>query len=131
MSVELILTVNCSYPQEDRYAEINRQYQEGDSPELAYQNIRKFPDWFKPYMFNYYGHGYLALYFFFIMLYGWTFKKEICKVKGRRSIVTHDHDDCLTPKQKFSREFTKERIAEDDERYTRFLKPKARNIHHH
>ena len=64
-------------PTEDRYAQINRKYNEGDYAELAYQNVRKYPDWYKPYMFNYYGHGYLALYFFFMALYGWSYIQEI------------------------------------------------------
>ena len=63
------------YPQKDKYAEINRKYEEGDTAELAYQNIRKFPEWYKPYLANYHGHGYLAVYFMFMALYGWTYIK--------------------------------------------------------
>ena len=118
-------------PQEDRYGKINRNYHEGDSAQLAYQNVRKFPEWYKPYLYNYYNHGYLALYFFFIALYGWTYKKEICAVKGRRSLRNYDHQDCKTLSQKKKFKHAKERVEAGDEQFTRYMHPQHRNEGHH
>ena len=32
---------------------INRDMKEGDLAPYAHQNVREFPDWYKPYGFNY------------------------------------------------------------------------------
>ena len=61
-------------PHEDKYPDIQREYTQGDLPQLAYQNVRKFPEWYKPYLWNYNGHGYLFLYFCVMALYTWTYK---------------------------------------------------------
>ena len=82
-----------NYPQEDKYPTIKRTFEEGEGPQLAYQNVRVFPDYYKPYSFNYYGHGWISAYFFIIFLYGYTYQKEIKTVKGRKTLKKYNHDD--------------------------------------
>ena len=118
-------------PQEDRYASIPREYKAGDIPQLAYQNVRKFPDWYKPYLHNYYGHGYIILYFLMMGLYTWTYKKEIMMVKGRKRIIDYDHEDCQTFAEKTKKGYALDRIAAGDPQWTRYLHDKRRNESHH
>ncbi|CAI2383176.1 unnamed protein product [Moneuplotes crassus] len=120
-----------NYPKEDRYSQIQREFNPGDMPQLAYQNVRKFPDWYKPYLNNYYSHGFLVVYFMAMVVYTWTYRQEIKLVKGRKKIIDYDHKDCQTFAQKRKRRYAKERIAAGDEQWTRYLEPKARNEHHH
>mmetsp|Transcript_31933 Transcript_31933/g.28291 ORF Transcript_31933/g.28291 Transcript_31933/m.28291 type:complete len:156 (-) Transcript_31933:47-514(-) len=120
-----------NYPQEDKYADIQRENKTGDIPQLAYQNIRKFPAWYKPYRFNYESHGYLIAYFLVMAFYTWTYRKEIMLVKGRKGIIDYDHADCQTMTQKTKRRFAVERIEANDPQWTKFTQPKARNEPHH
>ena len=43
------------------YCSINRDLPVGAAAPNAHQNIRKFPDWYKPYTFNYTGEGYFVV----------------------------------------------------------------------
>ena len=45
-----------------------RDQQPGDEAELAYRNVREFPDWYKPYTFNYLENGYFLAAIGFIAL---------------------------------------------------------------
>ena len=47
-------------PQKNVYPDINRNAKPGDLPEFAQQNVRVFPDWYKPYGFNYSGEGWFV-----------------------------------------------------------------------
>ena len=52
---------------------------------MAQADLRKFPDWYKPYSWNYDGEGYLALFFGGLMLFGYSYLNDIKEQKGRRS----------------------------------------------
>ena len=52
---------------------------------MAQQDLRKFPDWYKPYTFNYHGDGYLALFVGGLMLFGYSYMNDIKEQKGRHS----------------------------------------------
>lgn len=43
----------------DEYDQINRHFNKGDEAPLAWRARREFPEWYKPYLTNYFGHGYL------------------------------------------------------------------------
>ena len=47
--------------------------------------MREFPDWYKPYSFNYNGDGYLILFFGGFMYLGYFYLNDIKEMKGRRS----------------------------------------------
>ena len=57
----------------------------GAEAPLAHRNVRKFPDWYKPYTFNYTSEGYLLLGYFTMFLFGYSYLNDICEQKGRRS----------------------------------------------
>ena len=61
-----------------------RDLKPGDKPPLAYQNVRQFPDWWKPYRFNYNSEGYFIVALSIIMIYGWMYTSDIAKAKGRK-----------------------------------------------
>ena len=72
--------------------EISRQLSEGDQAPLAHQDTRQFPDWYKPYTFNYHGDGYMALFFGGFLIAGWSYTNDICEQKGRKSRKIFESD---------------------------------------
>ena len=52
----------------DQYDDIKRTFKQGDEAPLAWKANRDFPDWYKPYLTNYYGHGYLIAFCAFFSL---------------------------------------------------------------
>ena len=53
------------------------EFKEGDSAPLAHRNVRAFPDWYKPYTFNYTSDGYTVLFFGVIFLFGYSYLNDI------------------------------------------------------
>ena len=68
----------------------------GDVAPLAHQDTRAFPDWYKPYTFNYNGEGYLALFFGGLLVAGYSYTSDIAEQKGRRSRKVFDQDELPT-----------------------------------
>ena len=68
---------HTSIPQTDIYPEINRNMQPGDLAPYAHQNLRKFPDWYKPYGFNYMGDGWLLFFLAGFACLGWSYLNDI------------------------------------------------------
>lgn len=54
-----IIIINFTFLRKDR------NVVPGSEAPLAYQATKVFPDWYRPYLLNYNGHGYLIVYFFF------------------------------------------------------------------
>lgn len=95
--------VNPSYnnlPQEDRFEEILRDVKPGEKAPLAYQNVREFPDWWKPYRWNYTGEGWFLLCLGGILLFGYSYTNDIARVKGRFSRKVFDKSYLETPNEK-------------------------------
>ena len=65
--------------------EINRDMQVGDAAPIAHNEVRVFPDWYKPWTYNYMSDGYLALFLGTFMLFGYSYMNDIKEQKGRRS----------------------------------------------
>lgn len=61
-----------------------QEFKVGDKAPLAHQDTRKFPEWYKPYQFNYFSDGYMLLGFFIMALFGYSYINDICQMKGRR-----------------------------------------------
>ena len=72
-------------PQKDVYPEIPRDAQVGDQAHYAHQNIREFPDWYKPYGFNYQGDGWLVFFLVGFTAFGWSYMNDIKEAKGRKT----------------------------------------------
>ena len=64
---------------------VTQEFAPGAEPPLAHRSVRKFPDWYKPYTFNYTSDGYLLLGLGTIMLFGYSYMNDICEQKGRSS----------------------------------------------
>jgi|688.fasta_scaffold1168191_1 hypothetical protein len=56
----------------------------GDKAPLAHSDVRKFPEWWKPYGFNYFSDGYMLLAFATFAIFGWSYINDICEQKGRK-----------------------------------------------
>ena len=72
-------------PQKNMYPELPRNAQEGDKAQLANQNVRVFPDWYKPYGMNYMGEGWLAFFLVGLSVGGWSYINDIKEKKGRKT----------------------------------------------
>ena len=73
-------------PQKDVYPDLKRTgNQPGDKAQYAHQNIRVFPDWYKPYGFNYQGDGWLIFLLGSFGLLGYSYMNDIKEAKGRKS----------------------------------------------
>ena len=109
---------------------IKREFQPGEHAPHAYQNTRAFPDWYKPYQFNYTSEGYFALGLGGIFLFGYSYMNDIKEQKGRKVRKVFDRGDFTASKLKDQR-FAAERIEKGDEQFTKFLKLKERSHGHH
>merc|ERR1712083_183561 len=63
---------------------LDQEFKAGDEAPLAHRNVRAFPDWYKPYTFNYMSEGYLLLTFGVLTLFGYSYMNDIKEQKGRR-----------------------------------------------
>ena len=104
----------------------------GDKAPLAHQDTRKFPDWYKPYTFNYHGDGYLALFFGGLCLFGYSYLGDICEQKGRKSRKTFSSDHLKTNSQMHRDGFyARKRLAAGDAELEKFTHAKDRAVVHH
>ena len=94
--------------------------------------MREFPDWYKPYTFNYTGDGYLALFFGGVLVAGWSYTRDIAEQKGRSSRKTYD-SGLPTIGQKIRDSYlARQRLAAGDAEFEKFTHPKERAaVHHH
>lgn len=97
---------------------------------MAHQNERVFPDWYKPYSFNYQSEGYFLLTFGVFGLFGYSYLNDIKEQKGRKTRKVFERGD-LTPAKLAQQQYGKERIEAGDPEFTKFLilKPKATGHH--
>lgn len=54
-----------------------RNFKVGDSAPLAHQQVRVFPDWYKPYTYNYTSDGYMLLFFGVMGIFGYSYMNDI------------------------------------------------------
>ena len=105
----------------------------GDKAQYAHQNVREFPDWYKPYSLNYLGEGWLCLFLSGFALFGWSYMNDIKECKGRkkRKIYPLMRDDTKPFSENDTRKYALERIAAEDPNWTKFLVKKERAAVHH
>ena len=60
-----------------KQTDVKTEFKEGDSAPYAHRNVRAFPDWYKPYTFNYTSEGYTLLFFGGIFLFGYSYMNDI------------------------------------------------------
>ena len=79
----------------------------GEVAPLAHQNVREFPDWYKPYTFNYHSEGYFLLAIFGFCIckcvfpnfeVGYSYLNDIKEQKGRRKRKIFNDNDYATEK---------------------------------
>ena len=69
-----------------------RDLKPGEKPPMAYQNVWKFPDWWKPYRINYFGHGYFVGALVILFFFGQVYVSDINWMKGRKSRRPYQDD---------------------------------------
>ena len=103
----------------------------GEEAPLAHQDVRRFPEWYKPYTFNYTSEGYFVLFFFGMMLFGYSYNNDICEQKGRRTRKIF-LSDMQTAGERYRDGFmARKRLAAHDSEFEKFTHPKERAAVHH
>ena len=106
----------------------------GAKAPLAHDAVRVFPDWYKPYGFNYHSDGWMLLILGVFALYGYSYNADICEQKGRRTRKLFE-SNLPTQYEKFtmvkgSRNAV-DRLAAGDASFEKFTHPKERAAVHH
>ena len=110
---------------------MDNNFQAGDQAPLAHRSIRAFPDWYKPYTFNYTSDGYLLLAFAVFTLFGYSYMNDIKEQKGRRVRKKYISELQTSAEKHKSFLHAKNRLAANDPEYERFLHKKERaHVHH-
>ena len=99
----------------------------------AHQNARVFPDWYKPYGFNYMGDGWLVFILLGFSIGGYSYFNDIKAEKGRkkRKVYMNMHDDLKTWNDNSTYHFARDRIAKGDPHWVKFTVHKPRAALHH
>ena len=105
----------------------------GDKAPYAHQNVREFPDWYKPYGFNYSGDGWLAAILGAFTLFGWSYLRDIKEQKGRktRKVYPLQREGLKTYASITQYKWAKDRVEKGDAHFTKFLEKKERAAVHH
>ena len=110
---------------------LDQDFKAGDKAPLAHRNLRAFPDWYKPYTFNYTSDGYLLLAFGVFTLFGYSYMNDIKEQKGRR-VRKKYISDLQTDSEKRQNLLARARVAANDPEYEKFTHKKERaHVHHH
>ena len=127
-------SAHANIPQIDVYPEIPRKFEVGDKAHYAHQNLRKFPDWYKPYGFNYMGDGWLLFLLCIFGAVGWSYMNDIKESKGRkqRKIYPLERDDLKKYSENTTYKWALDRLEKKDPNWTKFLvkKERAPPAHH-
>ena len=104
----------------------------GDSAPLAHNNLRAFPEWYKPYTFNYMSEGYLLLAFGVFTLFGYSYTNDIKEQKGRLHRKKYISDLQTEGEKLRTIKLARQRLAANDPEYEKFTHKKERaHVHHH
>ena len=120
-------------PQKDVYPNLPRDAKEGDLAQYAHQNVREFPDWYKPYGFNYMGDGWMIFLLCFMGALGYSYLNDIKEAKGRRTRKAYPmHREGLKKWSDLYRfKWARDRLQKEDPNWTKFLEHKPRAAAHH
>ena len=121
-------------PQDDVYPRLKREgFEPGEKPELAHQNVRKFPDWYKPYGFNYMGDGWFLGLLSGMLVLGHFYMNDIREMKGRKTRKAYSlNSDRVKPWNENATDIWATRqLAKDDPNWTKFLPGKTHRASAH
>ena len=119
-----------NFPVNEKNAD--RPTEAGTEAPIARADTRAFPDWYKPYTFNYSGEGYLALFFGVFCIYGYSSLGDICEQKGRKSRKTFESPLETHGERARNSYMGRKQVAAGNADYEKFLHPKQRaSVHHH
>ena len=93
--------------------EIQIDLKPGSEAPLGYIGKKDFPDWYKPYTFNYYGNGFLIVAFLTGCFLAYCVTEETLSRMGRDSIKTHYEENHLESGFLFRRRLAKEVLVND------------------
>ena len=95
--------------------------------------MREFPDWYKPYGFNYMGDGWLVFLTVFLCGCGYSYLNDIKEAKGRkqRKIYPMHREGLKKWNDNMTFMWAKDRLANEDPNWTKFLVKKERAAAHH
>jgi hypothetical protein len=125
-SSKTILSINNFFPSAPQ------EFKVGDKAPLAHQDTRKFPEWYKPYQFNYFSDGYMLLGFFIMALFGYSYFNDICQMKGRKQRKVFESQlPTQIERTRKQRNFIHRRLEAHDAHIEKFMHPKERAAAHH
>ena len=110
-----------------------RDQQPGDRAPYAHQNVREFPDWYKPYGFNYDGHGWLVFILAGFAVGGYSYLNDIKEEKGRKSRKVYPifRDGVKTWNDNRTYFWARDRIEKGDPNWVKYTVHKPRAAAHH
>lgn len=94
--------------QRQNLGEIQIDLKPGSEAPLGYVGKKEFPDWYKPYSFNYNGHGFLIVSVLTSCFLAYIVTKETLDKMGRDNIVNHYEDNHLVSGFWFRKNLAKE-----------------------
>ena len=121
-------------PQKNVYPELKRDGLEpGDKANYAHQNVRVFPDWYKPYGFNYQGEGWLAVILGGFVLCGYSYFNDIAELKGRKSRKVYPllQEDMKPFKENFKYLWARDQVEKGNPDFVKYTVHKERAAAHH
>jgi hypothetical protein len=98
---------------------------------MAHNKVRAFPDWYKPYTYNYTSDGYMMLFFGVIGLFGYSYMNDIKEQKGRTYRKTFDSSLPTAASLLRNNKIAVERIAAGDANWSKYQQKKERAAVHH
>ena len=94
--------------------------------------MREFPEWYKPYTYNYMSDGYMLLFFGAFVLFGYSYLNDIKEQKGRKSRKVFESSLPTNGELLKSRRWAVDRLAANDPAFEKYTHKKERaHVHHH
>ena len=97
-------------PKKDNVEIDTSNLKEGDSAPKAYIGKLHFPEWYRPYLLNYHGNGYLVAYYLLTGFIFYIMYKQSLLTKGRESFANHRDEHTLHDYSLYERYFTRDRV---------------------
>lgn len=94
----------------------------GSEAPLAWTGKKEFPDWYRPYLLNYQGNGYMFMALLALTLLGIYQYEHTRRLQGRKSMVSHREDHKIENCMLFHRMIEKERRENDKIAVYRYVK---------
>jgi hypothetical protein len=93
--------------------EVQVELKPGSEAPLGYIGKKDFPDWYKPYSFNYYGNGFLVVAFLSASFIAYCITEETLSKMGRDKIVNNYEENHLVSGFFFRKRLAKEVLVNE------------------